>query len=105
MGNWECVTKAHSKLRNIYGKEKVMERHRHRYEVNNDYREMLEKAGVVISGTSPDEKLVEAIELKDHPFFIGTQYHPEYSSRPLKPHPLFVEFIRVVAKQGKKAFK
>lgn len=72
-----------------------MERHRHRYEVNNEFRERLEKAGMVISGTSPDGKLVEAIELPKevHPFFVGTQFHPEYKSRPLRPHPIFVEFV------------
>ena len=70
------------------------ERHRHRYEVNNEFREQLEKAGLVISGTSPDGKLVEAIELKEHPFFVATQFHPEYISRPLSPHPIFVEFVR-----------
>jgi CTP synthase len=62
--------------------------------VNNEFRERLEKAGIIISGTSPDGKLVEAIELKDHPFFVGTQFHPEYISRPLSPHPIFVEFVR-----------
>ncbi len=74
----------------------VFERHRHRYEFNNKFKERFEKAGFVISGTSPDGKLVEAIELKDHPFFIGTQYHPEYISRPLTPHPIFVSFLNTV---------
>ena len=72
----------------------ISERHRHRYEVNNQYREILEKKGLVISGTSPDERLVEIIELKNHPFFVGTQFHPEFQSRPLSPHPLFMEFIK-----------
>ena len=71
----------------------IFERHRHRYEFNNKYKEKFESKGFVISGTSPDGKLVEAIELKDHPFFIGTQYHPEYLSRPLSPHPVFLGFI------------
>ncbi len=74
----------------------VFERHRHRYEFNNKFKEKFEKAGFVISGTSPDGKLVEAIELKDHPFFMGTQYHPEYISRPLTPHPIFVSFLATV---------
>lgn len=75
----------------------IYERHRHRYEFNNDYLEQFEKAGFVISGTSPDGKLVEAIELKDHPFFIGTQFHPEYISRPLTPHPIFMAFIQAAS--------
>ena len=80
----------------------VQERHRHRYEVNNFYRKDLEKAGLIISGTSPDGKLVEAIELPKniHPFFVGTQFHPEYKSRPLSPHPIFVEFIKASIKKS-----
>ncbi len=74
----------------------VFERHRHRYEFNNEYREKFERAGLVISGTSPDGKLVEAIELSDHPFFVGTQFHPEYISRPLSPHPIFCAFIEAM---------
>jgi CTP synthase len=79
----------------------VMERHRHRYEFNNKYKKKMEKAGLVISGTSPDGVIVESIELpKDvHPFFIGTQFHPEYKSRPLDPHPIFVEFLKVCKKK------
>ena len=77
----------------------VFERHRHRYEVNNEYREQLEKAGMIISGTSPDGQLVEAIELKDHPFFVGTQFHPEYIARPLRPHPIFMAFVEAMKKK------
>ena len=103
LGAWPCLIKAGTKLEQIYDlrnmnkTEKIIqERHRHRYEVNNDFREKLEKAGMVICGTSPDGKLVEAIELPKevHPFFMGTQFHPEYKSRPLSPHPIFVEFIK-----------
>jgi CTP synthase len=94
LGNWPCKIKKGTLLEKIYGKSEVMERHRHRYEFNSIYRKQLEKVGLVISGTSPDGKLVEAIELKDHPFFMGTQFHPEYKSRPLDPHPIFVEFIK-----------
>ena len=72
---------------------KIDERHRHRYEVNNDYREEIEKAGMIISGLSPDGTLVEMIELKDHPWFIGCQFHPELKSRVVKAHPLFREFV------------
>lgn len=97
LGAWPCQLKKESKLAKIYQKFNqnniITERHRHRYEFNNDYREILEEKGLVISGTSPDKKIVEAIELKDHPFFIGVQFHPEYISRPLRPHPLFIEFI------------
>jgi CTP synthase len=76
----------------------VFERHRHRYEFNNDFKKSYEDAGFVISGTSPDGKLVEAIEIKDHPFFVGTQFHPEYISRPLTPHPIFVSFLNALKK-------
>lgn len=80
------------------GRLLIYERHRHRYEFNNKYKKDFEKAGFVISGTSPDGKLVETIELKDHPFFVGTQYHPEYVSRPLTPHPIFVVFLESAIK-------
>jgi CTP synthase len=73
--------------------ESTRERHRHRYEFNNEFREILQENGLVISGTSPDETLVEAVELSSHPFFIGVQYHPEFKSRPNRPHPLFSGFI------------
>jgi CTP synthase len=71
----------------------ISERHRHRYEVNNDYRERLVAAGLVISGVSPDNQLVEMIELRNHPYFVGCQFHPEFKSRPQNPHPLFRSFI------------
>lgn len=98
LGAWLCKIKKGTVLERIYGENMVSERHRHRYEVNNEFREKLEKAGMVVSGTSPDGKLVEAIEIKDHPFFVGTQFHPEYKSRPLDPHPIFVEFLKVMGK-------
>jgi CTP synthase len=99
LGGWPCKLVQGSRLKEAYKKngvkdDVVIERHRHRYEFNNDYREKFEKLGLKIAGTSPDNKIVEAIELSDHPFFIGTQFHPEYISRPLTPHPLFVEFIK-----------
>jgi CTP synthase len=71
----------------------IYERHRHRYEFNNKYKKAFEKAGLTVSGTSPDGELVEAIELKNHKFFVGTQFHPEYISRPLTPHPIFISFL------------
>jgi CTP synthase len=87
----------------VYDAELVYERHRHRYEVNNRYRDALEEAGMVFSGTSPDGRLVEIAELRDHPFFIGSQFHPEFKSRPLRPHPLFYGFVRacVATSEGK----
>lgn len=94
LGAWPCKIKKGTKLNEIYKKDQIEERHRHRYEFNNKYKKQFEKHGFVISGTSPDGKLVEAIELKDHPFFLATQFHPEYISRPLTPHPIFVEFVK-----------
>lgn len=100
LGGWPCkIVKgthlAKAYLKKFGSEEVVSERHRHRYEFNNDYREQLEKAGLTVAGTSPDNSLVEAVEITNHPFFIGTQFHPEYISRPLDPHPLFVEFVKV----------
>lgn len=99
LGGWPCKIQPGTHLAKAYAKftkEKVIsERHRHRYEFNNDYRTMFENLGLVIAGTSPDGAIVEAVELKNHPFFIGVQFHPEYISRPLAPHPLFVEFVKV----------
>jgi CTP synthase len=94
LGSYPCVLTEGSKARTIYGKEVVYERHRHRYEFNNAYRELYEKEGMVFSGISPDGKLVEIIELKDHPWYIGCQFHPEFKSKPFDPHPLFVSFVR-----------
>jgi CTP synthase len=82
-----------TRAREIYGDAVIYERHRHRYEVNNHLRKRLEQAGLVFSGTSPDDRLVEVIELPDHPFFVASQYHPEFKSRPLRPQPLFREFV------------
>ena len=89
-----------SKTRELYGQELVYERHRHRWEVNNKYRKDLESAGMRLSGLSPDESLVEYIELVDHPFFVATQAHPEFRSRPDKPHPLFTGLIRAIAERS-----
>jgi CTP synthase len=121
LGAWPCVLTEGTKLQNLYtkyGKDKsapwyqadglkagfkikdgrslIFERHRHRYEFNREYKEKFEKAGMEISGTSPDGRLVEAVEIADHPFFIGTQFHPEYLSRPLSPHPIFLGFVKAV---------
>jgi CTP synthase len=122
LGSWPCKLTEGSKLAEAYkkyGQDKdapwytednfktsnkkgvVFERHRHRYEVNSEYREQMERAGLMIAGTSPDGKLVEAVELKNHPFFVGTQFHPEYISRPLRPHPIFMAFVEAVKKNRK----
>jgi CTP synthase len=93
LGRWPCKIEPGTLAAEVYGSELVHERHRHRYEVNNAYREALEDAGMIFSGTSPDGRLVEIAELKDHPFFIGSQFHPEFKSRPLRPHPLFFGFV------------
>ena len=77
----------------VYSQKEIHERHRHRYEVNNWYRERLEENGLIMSGTSPDDKLVEMIEISDHPWFVGCQFHPELKSRPTRPHPLFSSFV------------
>jgi len=87
--------------KNTDGKYMISERHRHRYEVDNSYRELLEKKGLTIAGINPQKNLVEIVEIKDHPFFVGTQFHPEFKSRPLKPHPLFKEFIKAAISKTK----
>ncbi len=93
LGRYPCVIKEGTKMKEAYGKTEIGERHRHRYEFNNAYRDQMEAAGLTISGTSPDGRLVETIELSNHPFFVGVQYHPEFKSRPNRAHPLFREFI------------
>jgi CTP synthase len=93
LGSYPCVLKKGTKTRTAYGQAHIDERHRHRYEFNNDYREEIEKNGMIISGLSPDGNLVEMIELKDHPWFISCQFHPELKSRVVKAHPLFREFV------------
>jgi CTP synthase len=97
LGAYPCKIVKDTKLAELYGVESVSERHRHRYEFNNKYREILEKKGMVLSGLSPNSNLVEVIELKDHPYFIASQYHPEFKSRPGKPHPLFKGLIQAAA--------
>lgn len=94
LGAYPCRLLEGSLARKIYGAEIIDERHRHRYEFNNKYRDQFEKAGMLFSGLSPDGQLVEIIELKDHPWFLGCQFHPEFKSKPLSPHPLFKDFIR-----------
>jgi CTP synthase len=102
LGSYPCHVQENSLLHELYGEEEISERHRHRYEFNNAYKGELEQAGLVFSGLSPDGHFVEAIELADHPFFIGVQYHPEFQSRPMYAHPLFAGLIRA-AKDRKAA--
>jgi CTP synthase len=99
LGAYPCKLVSGTKAYHAYGEENISERHRHRFEFNNDYREVLTSKGLVISGVNPDRDLVEIIELKNHPFFVGTQFHPEFKSRPLNPHPLFKEFIKASIKK------
>lgn len=94
LGSYPCIVKEHSLLSRLYGKKEIWERHRHRYEVNNQYRSDLEQEGLVLCGQSPDGRLVEAVELSAHPFFVGVQYHPEFKSRPNRPHPLFLGLVK-----------
>ena len=94
LGSYEAKLKKNSKINKIYGKNFIKERHRHRYEVNINYKEKFEKKGMYFSGLSPNGMLPEIIELKNHPWFIGVQFHPEFRSRPLAPHPLFSSFIK-----------
>lgn len=100
LGAYPCRLEEKSLAFDAYGKKLIYERHRHRYEFNNDYLEILSKAGLVFSGTSPDKELVEIMELKGHPWFLGCQFHPEFKSKPTDPHPLFREFIKASLKRG-----
>ena len=93
LGSYPCVLNKESKAYQLYGSDNIEERHRHRYEVNNDYRDQLEKAGMMLSGLSPDGRIVEMVEIPEHPWFIATQAHPELKSRPNRPHPLFRGFV------------
>jgi CTP synthase len=93
LGSYPCVLEAGSLAGRAYGQPIVLERHRHRYEFNNSYRELLAQHGMTFTGLSPDGRLVEIVEIPDHPFFLGTQFHPEFKSRPNRPHPLFTNFI------------
>ena len=102
LGAYSCVLKEDSLAFQIYRKKEISERHRHRYEFNNKYREIIEKYGMKITGTSPDNLLVEIVEITSHPFFIAVQFHPEFKSRPDKPQPIFNEFIKTAYRFGKK---
>jgi len=99
LGSYPCLLKAGTRAAEAYGSTEISERHRHRWEINNNYRDLLEKHGMVISGMSPDGRLVEMIELPQHPYFVGCQFHPEFKSRPRLPHPLFARFIRAAVER------
>lgn len=94
LGAYPCLLKENTKVKELYEKENIFERHRHRFEYNNEYKEMLENAGLICSGISPNGELVEIVEYKKHPFFIGVQFHPELKSRPNRPAPVFVGLIK-----------
>jgi CTP synthase len=103
LGAYDCELVKGSRVFKAYGEEPLIkERHRHRYEFNNEYREALTEAGLIISGTSPDGTLVETVEIGDHPFYLGVQYHPEFKSRPNRAHPLFREFVKSSLEKGLK---
>ncbi len=101
LGAYPCVLKTGTRAADAYGATEISERHRHRWEVNNNYRDALERNGMVLSGLSPDGRLVEMIELPEHPYFVGCQFHPEFKSRPSKPHPLFARFIKAAVERQK----
>jgi CTP synthase len=100
LGAYPCVLKKGTKAYAAYQKTEISERHRHRYEFNPEFRERLEKAGMVFSGASPDGRLIEIIELPDHPWFVGSQFHPEFKSRPFDPHPLFRDFVKAAGQRA-----
>ena len=100
LGAYPCAVQNGTLLENLYGASLISERHRHRYEFNNEYREELQEKGLCISGVSPDGKLVEAVELPEKRFYVGVQFHPEFKSRPNAPHPLFAGFIRAALKNS-----
>ena len=100
LGACPCKLKPGTKAHTLYGQDMISERHRHRYEFNNSYRERMEREGFIVSGTSPDGDLVETIEQRDHPFFLASQFHPEFQSKPNKAHPLFRGFIEAALKRG-----
>lgn len=101
LGQYPCILNEKSKSYQLYGEKEIFERHRHRYEVNNDYRDSLLQGGMIFAGTSPDNHIVEMIELPEHPWFVACQFHPEFKSRPNKPHPLFRGFVTAAAERMK----
>ena len=105
LGAWPCALRDGSKVAKLYGASDISERHRHRYEVNPSYFDSLEQAGLKITGRSPDGRLAEMIELNSHPYFVACQFHPEFKSKPLEPHPLFTAFVKAAMEQASKTKK
>ena len=101
LGAWDCELSKNTIAHKVYKKKLISERHRHRYEVNYNYLSLIKKSGVSVTGMSPDGKLIEVVERKDHPWFIGVQFHPELKSKPFDPHPLFSSFINASLKQSR----
>lgn len=101
LGAYPCILKEGTRSRELFGKEEISERHRHRYEVNNKYRDEFEAKGMIVAGCSPDKRIVEMIEVVDHPYFVGTQGHPEFKSRPNHAHPLFRGLVTAAAAYAK----
>ena len=104
LGAYPCVLDANTLAYRAYGGKEISERHRHRYEFNNAYRGICTRHGMRVSGTSPDGELVEIVEIEDHPWFLGCQFHPEFKSRPTEPHPLFKAFIGAALKEKRSLF-
>jgi CTP synthase len=102
LGLYPCVLKKGTIAADAYGESQINERHRHRFEFNNAYREEFERAGMVFSGLSPDGNLVEIAELADHPYMVGSQFHPEFLSRPMKPHPLFMGLVKAAKERSER---
>ena len=105
LGRYKCRLKNNSKAYKAYRERIIFERHRHRYELNNDYIETLEKNGLIITGVNPEKNLAEIVEIKNHPWFVAVQFHPEFKSRPDRPHPLFRDFIEASIKYSAEAKK
>ena len=99
LGRYPCVLKEGTRSRALYGSDEISERHRHRYEFSNEFRAQMESAGLTLAGTSPDGRLVEIVELGDHPWFVGAQFHPEFKSRPDRAHPLFFGLVEAALKR------
>ena len=102
LGAYKCELTEGSKAYEAYGQKEIHERHRHRYEFNNDFRCELQQDGLTLAGTSPDGALVEIVEIKDHPWYVGCQFHPEFKSRPNRPHPLFYGFVKAALEAEEK---
>jgi CTP synthase len=105
LGAYPCVITKKSKAYAAYKSEHISERHRHRYELNNDFRDVLQAKGLLLSGTSPDERLVEIVELPHHRWFVGVQFHPELKSRAVTGHPLFISFVKAAVTHAAEAFE